>query len=97
VSVPACRICYPYEPSCNGNVAIGCGSFAAGFGIIGSGAIDRHLRVEPSPASSLHRSVPQRSRAQNGLTLARKLRQQHDEIDRIEGPKGEAKHRAEIL
>jgi hypothetical protein len=32
-----------------------------------------------------------------GLTLARKLRQQHDEIDRIEGPKGEAKHRAEIL
>ena len=45
-----------------------------------------------------HRSVPHRSRAQRlGLTLARKHRQQRDEIDRIEGPKGEAKHRAEIL
>jgi len=55
--VPACRICYPYEPSCNGNVAIGCGTFAAGFGIIGSGAIDRHLSVEPSTASSSHRSA----------------------------------------
>jgi hypothetical protein len=73
-------------------------TFAAGFGIIGSGAIDRHLRVEPSTASSSHRSVPSgHGRKRLGLILARKLRQQHDEIDRIEGPKGEAKHRAEIL
>jgi hypothetical protein len=51
------------------------------------------------PLRRLHTAVSPsgHGRKRLGLTLARKLRQQHDEIDRIEGPKGEAKHRAEIL
>jgi hypothetical protein len=42
---PPVEFVTPDEPSCNGNAAIGCGTFAAGFrfGIIGRGANARYF------------------------------------------------------
>ena len=54
-------------------------------------ALSRPLRLHNAGSPNGH------GRKRLGLTLARKLPQQHADIDRIEGPKGEAKHRAEIL